>query len=96
MTKTVRVYGTVIETIEREVAFTVEVPSDIEARSLDTIAAHARMSAENYVTDGFDPDVIKEDALNCRTTNDYGKSTFSVTDVDFSGMYSGAPEAEGE
>lgn len=96
MTKTVRVYGTVVETIEREVVFTVEVPASIEARSLGTIAAHARMSVENYVTDGLDSDVIKEETLHSYTTNDYGESIFSVTDVDFSGMYSGTPETEGK
>ena len=86
MTKTVRVYGTVVETIEREVAFTVEVPAAIEARGLDVIAGYARMSAENYVTDGLDSAVIKEETLHSYTTNDHGEPIFNAEDVDFSGL----------
>lgn len=86
MSKTVRVYGTVVETIEREVVFTVEVPAAIEARGLDAVAGYARMSADAYVTDGFDSAVVGEETLHGHVTNDYGESVFNVKDVDFSGL----------
>ena len=92
MAKTVRVYGTVTETIEREVVLTVEVPAAIEACSMGAIAGYARMSAESYVADGFDPAVVKEETLHRHVTNDCGESTFSVTDVDFSGLFAGTDE----
>ena len=92
MTKTVRVYGTIVETIEREVAFTVEVPVAIEACSMGAIAGYARMSAESYVADGFDPAVVEDETLHRHVTNDCGAPIFSVTDVDFSGLFAGTDE----
>lgn len=86
MTKTVRVYGTVIETIEREVAFTVEVPAKIEALGLNMVAAHANTAAEWLVVDGFSPDVVHEETLRQYTSNDYGEPIFNAGDIDFSGL----------